>query len=129
MHDIGIRLREERESLGLNQTEFAKLADHGRSVQAGYEQGKNVPGGAYLAALANVGVDVYYILTGRRMPKAVDLTNDEVELVQIYRQAPLAVKAAALAALTAGVSASSTSISVTGHGQRIAGRDYLEGKK
>lgn len=40
MSDIGDRLKEVRERMGLNQTDFAKLANHGRSVQAGYEQGK-----------------------------------------------------------------------------------------
>jgi hypothetical protein len=45
-----------------------------------------------------------------------------------YTVARQAVKAAVLAALTAGNSASS-SISVSGQGNRVAGRDYNENKK
>ncbi|EEZ6655757.1 helix-turn-helix domain-containing protein [Escherichia coli] len=128
MSDIGDRLKEVRERMGLNQTDFAKLANHGRSVQAGYEQGKNIPGGAYLAALAAAGVDILYVLTGQKTPDIKGISDEELELVKIYRAAPLAVKAAALGALTAG-SAKSDKLNVTGDGNRIAGRDYHEGKK
>lgn len=128
MSDIGDRLKQERERLGLNQTDFAKLANHGRSVQAGYEQGKNIPGGAYLAAIASAGVDVLYVLTGQKTPDIKGISEEELELVKIYRAAPLAVKAAALAALTAGSSAAN-SINVSGQGNRVAGRDFNENKK
>ncbi len=53
------------------------------------------------------------------------LTRDEKEFVEHYRKASLVVKAATLAALTAGNSAAS-SISVTGSGNRVAGHDFNE---
>lgn len=130
MSTLGDRLREERERMGLNQTEFAKLAEGSRSAQASYERGEKIPGGGYLTAISSSGVDVLYVLTGQRTPRVGLLSTDEEELILIYRKAPLAVKAAALAALTAGSStANSPNITITGSGQRVAGRDYTENKK
>lgn len=79
-------------------------------------------------AIAAAGVDVLYVLTGRKTPNIGDISDDEIELIKIFRKAPLAIKAAALAALTAGSSASGT-VAVSGQGNRIAGRDYNENKK
>jgi transcriptional regulator with XRE-family HTH domain len=64
--DIGSRLKDERELLKLNQEDFAALGGVGRKTQFNYESGERAPDGAYLAALAQHGVDVQYILTGLR---------------------------------------------------------------
>lgn len=128
MSTLGSRLREERERKGLNQTEFAALASGSRGAQATYERDEKIPGGAYLMGLAAAGVDILYVLTGQKTPDIKGISDEELELVKIYRAAPLAVKAAALGALTAG-SAKSDKLNVTGDGNRIAGRDYHEGKK
>ncbi|WP_262121324.1 helix-turn-helix domain-containing protein [Serratia ficaria] len=131
MVNIGGRIREERKKFNLNQGDFAKLADCSRNAQAMYERDETAPGAGYLVRLAEIGADVLYILTGSRSASSGDISNDEFELIQLYRSAPLAVKAAALAALTAGgAAADSKAINVTGGiGQRIAGRDYNEHKK
>ncbi|OAT26560.1 hypothetical protein M976_02721 [Buttiauxella ferragutiae ATCC 51602] len=71
-------------------------------------------------------MDVLYVVTGVR--STVDLSDDEQELLNLYKKAPLAVKAAAIAALNAGISASTT-VNVSGQGNRAAGRDYNENKK
>jgi len=63
---IGVRLREERNRLGLSQTAFAALADSVYKTQLLYEKGGRVPDASYLAAVADAGVDVLYVITGRR---------------------------------------------------------------
>lgn len=127
MVTIGERLRDERKKLQLSQAEFAKLVGFSRNAQAIYERDESLPGTAYLLRLSEVGLDVRYVLTGYRTPDVGDISNDELELIKLYRQAPIAVKAAALAALTAGSSASNA-INVSGKGNRVAGRDYNEKK-
>lgn len=125
---IGEYLRAERERLGLTQTAMSKAAGVAFRTYCDYEAGKSEPKASTLVALREFGVDALYVLTGQRTPSAGDFSHDEIELVSLYRSAPLAVKAAVLAALTAGNSASS-SISVSGQGNRVAGRDYNENKK
>ncbi len=63
---IGSRLREVREELKKNQTEFAGLAGATRQTQSNYEKGERAPDAIYLAAIADAGADVQYILTGVR---------------------------------------------------------------
>ena len=125
---IGTRLREERERLGFTQVAMGDLGGVRKQTQLKYEKGDNSPDAEYLFALSKFGLDVLYVVTGVRSAEA--LTNDEQELLGHFRSAPLAVKAAALAALTAGSSvADSKTISVSGgSGQRIAGRDFHEHK-
>lgn len=128
MVSIGERIREERKKLQLSQSDFAKSAGCSRNAQAVYERNESLPGAAYLLSLSSLGIDAQYILTGHRTPDIGEISNDELELINLYRAAPLAVKAAALAALTAGNSASN-SVQVSGKGNRVAGRDFNENKK
>lgn len=124
--DIGGRLREERERLNLSQLALGEIGGVKKLAQLKYEKGDRSPDADYLNAIAKVGIDIQYVITSVRSSST--LTNEEQQLLDSYRVAPLVVKAAALAALTAGSSAT-TSINVTGSGQRVAGRDYHEGKK
>jgi phage repressor protein C with HTH and peptisase S24 domain len=64
---IGERLREERERLGFNQTDFGALGGVLKKSQFHYEKGERLPDAAYLAAIANAGCDVSYIITGKRI--------------------------------------------------------------
>lgn len=83
---IGERLKEERERLGLNQTEFAALAGASKNSQYNYEKGERSPDANYLAAAAQQGVDVLYVITGTRSPQAPDsITAEEVGFVQLLR--------------------------------------------
>ena len=95
-----LRIRQERERLGFNQTDFAALAGASKRSQIGWEQGRTNPDAEALAAWAMEGADVQYILTGVRSSAA--LTDEEQQLISLYRAAPLAVRAAAVAALSAG---------------------------
>ncbi|HII0378810.1 TPA: helix-turn-helix domain-containing protein [Klebsiella pneumoniae] len=121
------RLKSERKRLSLNQADAAALCGVSRETWGKYERGSMVPGGDVLLSFAINGANVQYILTGEE-GGGVSLTRDEMELISHFRAAPLVVKAAALAALTAGSSASN-SITVSGGSNRIAGRDYNENKK
>ncbi len=67
MGSIGDRLREERERLGLSQSEFAAKAGTTRKTQFNYETDARRPDADYLAALLGAGVDVLYVLSGQRL--------------------------------------------------------------
>lgn len=67
METLGDRLRIEREALGLTQSQFAELGGVKKNAQINYEAGKRSPDLAYLAAVAEHGVDALYVVTGQRM--------------------------------------------------------------
>jgi transcriptional regulator with XRE-family HTH domain len=76
MNSIGIRLREERNKLGLSQEKLAEIGGVQKLAQTNYETGKRIPTGEYLAKIAEIGADVNYILTGVRVEKAaVEIEN------------------------------------------------------
>jgi transcriptional regulator with XRE-family HTH domain len=63
---IGERVREIRDERGLSQVAFAlELGISNGALQA-YEQDSSVPGGKALAALATIGVDINWLLSGKR---------------------------------------------------------------
>lgn len=88
------RLKEERKRLGLNQDEFAALGGVKKGAQFNYENGSRTPDANYLAAIAAVGVDVLYLLTGQ--VSASTLPDDESELLIGYRKLDLRGKARVL---------------------------------
>lgn len=98
--EIGSRLKEERERLDMSQTQFAGLGEASKRAQITYEKGESTPDAAYLAAVAKVGADVQYIVTGVRSAQA--LSGDEQDLVAMFRAAPLDVKAMIIAGLKGG---------------------------
>jgi|APMI01.1.fsa_nt_gi transcriptional regulator with XRE-family HTH domain len=66
MVSIGERLREERVRLGTNQTAFGEVGGVTKKTQMLYEGGDRFPDAQYLSAIADIGVDVAYVLTGKR---------------------------------------------------------------
>lgn len=83
---IGERLKEERERLGLSQTDFAALAGASKNTQYNYEKGGRSPDSIYLAAAAAQGVDILYVVTGQRAPTSEGaLSASEMEIVQQIR--------------------------------------------
>lgn len=99
---LGERLKEERERLAFSQPAFAALAEASKSSQASWEKETAYPNAKVLQTWARVGVDVAYVLTGKRSGDAAALTSDESEMLGLFRAAPLAVKAAAMGALKGG---------------------------
>jgi len=63
------RLKEERLRLGFNQQDFADIGGVQRRAQVNYENGDRSPDCKYLEAIANIGVNVNYVITGNREPK------------------------------------------------------------
>ena len=93
MGSIGIRLREERERLGLSQTEMAERCGSTRKSQFNYESDARRPDADYLSALTAVGADVLYILTGQRVVQpAPTLTPRKAALLDNYEHADEAGK-------------------------------------
>ncbi|EBA1658002.1 XRE family transcriptional regulator [Salmonella enterica subsp. enterica serovar Oranienburg] len=88
MNSFGFKLKEERERLGLSQTEFAEACGVKRVAQGNYENDKRNPDAAYLMAAAKLGVDVNYLITGVRMtsPYGVVNNSDEAEMLAEYRE-------------------------------------------
>ncbi len=86
---ISDRLKEERQRLGLNQSDFAALAGVAKNSQLNYEKGERSPDAEYLAAIAEKGVDVLYVIAGRRTPAAADAISEaEADLIEHFRLLP-----------------------------------------
>ncbi|WP_150642136.1 helix-turn-helix domain-containing protein [Pseudomonas fluorescens] len=82
---VGDRLREERTRLDLKQEDLALVGGKNRNTQGSYERGTRNPDTAYLAAVAGLGVDVLYVVTGTRTPvPIVDLSEDDEQLLKRY---------------------------------------------
>ena len=100
MVSIGDRLREERVRLGLTQPVIGEMGGITKKTQMLYEGGERAPGADYLAAVADHGVDVRYVLTGKRdHTPAPAISADEQVMLQYFREAAPAVRKAALGAL------------------------------
>lgn len=83
---IGERLKEERSRLGLSQTDLGAAGGVGKTTQINYEKGTGTPDAKYLAAVEELGVDVLYVVTGRRVPVSNQvIAIDELEMVMNVR--------------------------------------------
>jgi transcriptional regulator with XRE-family HTH domain len=94
--NLSERLREERERLGMNQSDVCALAGITRKTQFNYETGERLPDAGYLAALASAGVDVLYVLTGQRAG-ITSLRDGEATLIEGYRALDARGKAGVMA--------------------------------
>ena len=83
MSMFGERLRKERQRLGMNQDEFSAVGGVKKRAQISYEKDERSPDAAYLLALLEIGVDVWYVLTGQ--VSTATLTAEENELLVGYR--------------------------------------------
>lgn len=83
---IGDRLKEERARLGFNQEEFAAKAGITRRPYIDWESGKTSPNAAQLALLAELGLDVAYVITGdRSFDPSLRYSREEEVLIDNYR--------------------------------------------
>jgi phage repressor protein C with HTH and peptisase S24 domain len=69
---IGERLKSERERLRFTQVAFAELGETTRKSQLDYEKNLTQPKAGYMAAIAKVGADIQYIITGLRSCSSSD---------------------------------------------------------
>ncbi|MDF7667908.1 helix-turn-helix transcriptional regulator [Orbaceae bacterium ESL0727] len=85
---IGLRLREQREKLGYNQTNFAEHAGITRKTLFGYENGTRSPDAASLAAWEELGLDVLYVVVGQKNRTInnsnAKISHEEQELIDVF---------------------------------------------
>jgi len=81
MIDLGKRLKEERERLGLTQAKFGEACGVGRTAQFNYERGEREPSWSYMSAAEKLGVDVLYIFTGMHAGKDFALARAYSRLI------------------------------------------------
>lgn len=68
---------------------MARLGGVNRNTQGSYERGERSPDASYLSAVAAVGVDVLYVLTGaRNIGSAEGLSTAETKVIENYRALP-----------------------------------------
>jgi transcriptional regulator with XRE-family HTH domain len=84
---FGSRLAEERKRLGLRQAAFAQLVGTDVPRQSLYENDRRELRADYLGRIAAAGVDVLYILTGRRA-EGQWLGEEASELLSCYLALP-----------------------------------------
>ena len=77
MDNIGKRLKEERARIGATQEKMALAGGIQKRAQARYEAGERCPDGHYLSLIAELGVDVNYVLTGKRSKQDVAANNED----------------------------------------------------
>ena len=111
---VCVRFKQERERLKFGQAAVAGFAEVTTKTVGRWEREIAIPTDK-LEALARIGFDAQYVVTGERCGQA--LPADEQELLEKYRAAPLAVKAAAIGALTAGGESPSKAARQVFHGQ------------
>lgn len=88
---IGVRLREERDKLGLTQTAMAKVCCVAFRTYCDYEASKTEPKASLLVHLNEIGADVMYILTGCRILQQ-NISAEEQTLIENYRAMDLAAR-------------------------------------
>ena len=86
---IGERLRSERERLKLSQDALASFGGVKKLTQLGYEKGSSYPNADYLAKVAEVGVDVAYVVLGKRLEpvaiQAAPMTDEETHTLMLLQ--------------------------------------------
>lgn len=83
--------------LGHNQGDFGALAGVSKTTQLNYEKGLRSPDTDYLCAIAGIGVDVPYVLTGIATPRPSEsLQIEEAALLDDFKRLTPADKTAVL---------------------------------
>lgn len=129
---VGDRLKEERNRLRLSQEAMGVACGVTKRTQIHYEKDEVGASAAYLALAYDLGIDVAYVLVG----KHERLAPADAELLDAWRAAPAPARAAAMTALTGGVSHASslgaaprTQFNDTSIGQQFSGDVDLRNQK
>ncbi|MGO2213738.1 helix-turn-helix domain-containing protein [Psychrobacter alimentarius] len=84
---ISKRLALERERLGLEQADIRDKLNIALATISRYENAKRLPDLGIAKELSELGYDMTYVITGKRVDESVsDLTDDEMELLDLYRR-------------------------------------------
>ncbi|VWX62520.1 helix-turn-helix domain-containing protein [Sphingorhabdus sp. 109] len=95
---FGLRLRQERIRLGLNQQEFGERAGVSKNSISSYEKGERPANVVFLMVLEDIGVDVGFVLTGNRGDDS--LTVEQQHLVGMFESLSARERSAVIALLT-----------------------------
>ena len=123
MPTISDRLVECRKALGLSQQAVADHVGIAARSQRNYESGERSPDADYLSALAVLGMDVLYLLTGQRSgigEQAAKLTAEEEAMLGYFRDASKEARRKALLALLGESSPGANHVGGT-HSQHSSG--------
>lgn len=101
-HMISDRLKSERKRLELTQKEFGELAGAKNRTVIDWEKGVSSPTAIQLEWLADAGLDVNFVVTGKSQEIAEDLTADEQILIGLYRDLPVSERRKVLLSLLSG---------------------------
>jgi transcriptional regulator with XRE-family HTH domain len=94
MTTVGFRLKQERQRLGMSQDDFSAVCGMKRRAQMSYEHDERSPDAEYLRSLAEIGVDIQFVVTG--IASTSTLSKDENELLVTYRSLDVKGKARVL---------------------------------
>ncbi len=89
MQKVAERLQEERQRLGLKQSEIMDKLHITQATLSRYEHGKRVPTLEACLGFYLVGYDLIYLLTGNReniSPSVDKLSADEQQWLSLYQQ-------------------------------------------
>jgi transcriptional regulator with XRE-family HTH domain len=101
---VSERIKSERKRLGYSQTELAEIAHATRGTVANWEGGAGSPDADALAAMANVGLDVLYVVTGdHSFVPPRKLSSEEETMLGYFKEASPAARKAALRELLSAV--------------------------
>lgn len=136
--DIGKRTKQVRESVSLNQRDFATRIGSSSGRVSEIESGKNLPSGDLLIRLnEEFGADITWLLTGKKdaalIPHGTVLTAEEQVLVDGFRALDAPTRKRLLAFVLGGEITPSEgkkkSIKVRATGGNAAGRDVINTNK
>ena len=83
LSDFSSRLKDERKRLKLSQAQLGEAGGVSKDAQLNYENGSRSPSASYLELIAREGVDVQFLLTGKR--SSPDFMPEEVlTLIRAY---------------------------------------------
>lgn len=83
---ISKRLALERERLGLEQADIRDKLNIALATISRYENAKRLPDLGIAKELSELGYDMTYVITGKRLDEsASDLTDDEMQVLELYR--------------------------------------------
>lgn len=86
MNTFGRRFREERRRLGLIQQEIADATGLSKRAIGSYEREERSPDAEVLMRLIDLGMDVYYVLTGERIGTRLDLDPMQRSLLDDFER-------------------------------------------
>lgn len=93
MSEFHERLREERKRSGLTQSDLAEIGGVQKNAQSLYESGARKPDSDYLQAIAQAGIDVAYVILGKRgATSSASLSEAESMLLARWRSGSPALR-------------------------------------